>query len=272
MDLERLEISQFRSIGVEPVCLDFSRRVVVLAGQNNAGKSNVLEALQYLARLSNSRLETEELDRHHRRSELHPRFKVTVRISGEDLPYTRLIDGGIFDFSHAGTDMVYANTPFTNMPYANFRRCCIDGLDMNADGSLEDVNLPRVKNELADKIVRRLLKKFFARVEHVPEIRSIAGGETPTNAGVGVISMLAEWQHPPIGKEADRRKFDSLERFLRQHLGLPDLRIEVPRAANSIILSNGPLRLPRDQYGEGTRQLIILTIDALQCDNALVCI
>jgi len=45
MKIVRLGFANFRSIGSEPVILDLQKRINLLIGANNSGKSNVLEIL-----------------------------------------------------------------------------------------------------------------------------------------------------------------------------------------------------------------------------------
>ncbi len=55
MKLARIFISNFRSIGVRGVELEFRHNIVVLVGKNNAGKSNILDAVQHLLGAKNPR-------------------------------------------------------------------------------------------------------------------------------------------------------------------------------------------------------------------------
>lgn len=61
MKLTHVGISRFRGIGEEFVTIDLTKKINVLVGANNCGKSNVLRAL-----CSFGITGEEELDRHYR--------------------------------------------------------------------------------------------------------------------------------------------------------------------------------------------------------------
>ena len=44
--IDQLKLRNFRSFGPHPIEIDFGRKMTVLIGPNNAGKSNILRALQ----------------------------------------------------------------------------------------------------------------------------------------------------------------------------------------------------------------------------------
>jgi len=46
MKLLRIGVANFRSIGAQPVMIDLQKRINLLIGANNSGKSNVLEIVR----------------------------------------------------------------------------------------------------------------------------------------------------------------------------------------------------------------------------------
>src|SRR5206468_10291021 len=66
MKIVRLGFANFRSIGSEPVILDLQRRINLLIGANNSGKSNVLEILRRLKTERLEQIKIAELDLHKR--------------------------------------------------------------------------------------------------------------------------------------------------------------------------------------------------------------
>lgn len=71
MKLTHIGISNFRSIGEELLTIDLTKKINVFVGANNCGKSNVLRALEFLGTKAENRT-FGEIDRHHRRPDLHP--------------------------------------------------------------------------------------------------------------------------------------------------------------------------------------------------------
>ncbi len=47
MKIQKVVIKNYKCIGSEPVVLDFSENIIVLIGENNVGKSSIIEALEH---------------------------------------------------------------------------------------------------------------------------------------------------------------------------------------------------------------------------------
>lgn len=68
--LSGFELRNFRSIGERPVVIYPLKKCNILVGQNNAGKSNVLRAIQRISeRHRKNQLSLEDLDLHKRSKE-----------------------------------------------------------------------------------------------------------------------------------------------------------------------------------------------------------
>src|SRR5947207_8076018 len=81
MKIVRLGFANFRSIGSEPDVLNLQKRINLLIGESNSGKSNVLEILR---RLKNERLDQiklSEIDFHKRDGSLLLELVVDVESS-----------------------------------------------------------------------------------------------------------------------------------------------------------------------------------------------
>src|SRR5712664_1682246 len=87
MKLLKIGIANYRSLGQFPLNVDLSRRVTVLIGANNSGKSNVLAALVELGARKGQLRTLGETDRHQRREGVWPRVVVEAAVEdGETLP------------------------------------------------------------------------------------------------------------------------------------------------------------------------------------------
>ena len=84
--------------------------------------------------------------------------------------------------------------------------------------------------------------------------------------------MLAQYQNPEIGSDKQREKFDQIERFVRKLLHLPEARLDVTRATETLTIENNGLRLPLESYGTGVHELVILITAVLSIENSICCI
>jgi predicted ATP-dependent endonuclease of OLD family len=65
-------------------------------------------------------------------------------------------------------------------------------------------------------------------------------------------------QNPDIGQEADREKFDNVQKFVRELLKNEELKIQIPNTKDKIIIEMNGERLPLSHLGTGIHQLVIL--------------
>lgn len=111
------------------------------------------------------------------------------------------------------------------------------------------------------------------KIGFIPVFREIRAHETYEINGQGVVKLLAQWQHPKLGREADEKKFNHVQDLLRRLLDLPTVSLEVPpETPDTIVVRRDGLRLPLNSYGTGIHELIILAIAVLSFDDAIVCI
>jgi predicted ATP-dependent endonuclease of OLD family len=80
MKLLKVGFANFRSIGRLPVVLDLRKRINLLIGANNAGKSNVLEILRRLKVPTIEKLTLDEVDLHRRNG--NRVFELILEIGG----------------------------------------------------------------------------------------------------------------------------------------------------------------------------------------------
>lgn len=85
MKLLKIGIANYRSLGEAPVMFDLRRRVTVLIGANNSGKSNVLAGLVRLSAAKWDFRKLGETDRHQRTESSMPRLVFEAEVD-EVLP------------------------------------------------------------------------------------------------------------------------------------------------------------------------------------------
>lgn len=265
MKITHWGISYFRSIGEKPVMLDLTKKINVLVGANNAGKSNVLRALMWYGLKS----PIEATDWSGRNTSNHP----TITLIGDTADEDRVIQKlGKLEASYDGTtsaNEIVGKTnleaigwiPFTELLYRT------SGRTMSGFRTEDDR-----RQQIVIFAVRRL-SSHKLKVGFIPVFREIRPHENYSINGQGVVKLLAQWQHPKLGSEADEEKFNHVQSLLRRLLDLPTVSLEVPpETPDTIIVRRDKLRLPLSSYGTGIHELIILAIAVLSFDDAIVCI
>ncbi|HEY4245527.1 MAG TPA: AAA family ATPase [Lacunisphaera sp.] len=194
MKLTHIGISNFRSIGEEFVTIDLTKKINVLVGANNSGKSNVLRALAFLGSKPQEPIST-EIDRHHRRPDAHTAFRATL-VSDENIeliltqfePITVTWDGIL---RH---NMAISSTNLNALNDAHFYELYPRITNRHFKRRLTDDERTEHILNLAGALSKDELQKFPA-VHTIPQFREIRSGEGYTFGGNGIIKLLAEWNH-----------------------------------------------------------------------------
>ncbi len=279
MKLAGLGFAFYRSIGEEPVFVDLQKKVNILIGANNSGKSNILRALHWIRsrtedfRATSRENRLDELDRH-RRSD-HPfRLIVDVNAEEDDGPLARVSSGENlrFEFETRQSNFVCTKTPFGDMDWQEFSDILKQVLDRYFSACPSKQEFTKECADVASVVVHRLLRSDLPNVHIVPQFRQITGGGEYTLGGQGIVAKLGSWQNPTIGNDEDIRHFRKIEQLLRDLLNMPSAELEVDHKGEKIIVFRNELRLPLENYGTGIHELIILAIALYSQDNAIFCI
>ncbi len=120
-----------------------------------------------------------------------------------------------------------------------------------------------INPSLLDKALKSL--KVFERFLAIPVFREFRKSDntgTPDGTevfnGNNVISKLRLMQQPLLGKEEERNRFDKIQRFVQNLLGVSQSRIEIPVEEDQIYIVMHNNRLPLESYGTGIHHLVIL--------------
>ncbi len=277
MKFSGFSIHNYRSIGENGVLLNPIKKCTILVGKNNSGKSNILRAIKKVSDsfngISNS---ITELDFHNRNSNVPVICRLFFALEESNGVDRYLLSEGYSslwaDYRFSGSGWEYENNIFSEID----------------DGQQALRVMKKVFNNRWDVIpmredIKREFKKvggeFFTgysqpipRVQIIPEFRKIENAEKYSFDGKNLVSLLAEYQNPEIGKDLNREHFENLQKFIQSILHLPDATIEVTRANPTIIINNGSVRLPLSSYGTGVHEAIILILAALQIRDSICCI
>lgn len=272
MKITHWGISYFRSIGEKPVMLDLTKKINVLVGANNSGKSNVLRGFLWFGTKNNKNSEHAAIDLHKRDGAHRP----VISLKGDARTHTdnRVHVLSTLEITYNGKVGPEREAYETNLSL----------LDWPSFSQLFTLTGQRLRYHLDGEVRRKFelelgLKLFehskenFPTVGFVPDFRQIRHHNTYEIGGQGIVRLLAQWQHPKLGRESDREKFDHIESLLRRLLDLPAVSIEVPpETPDTILVKRDGLRLPLSSYGTGIHELIILAIAVLSFNEAIVCI
>jgi len=269
MKLLRIGVANFRSIGAQPVVIDLRKRINLLIGANNAGKSGVLEIVSRLhgeeKSFTNLNMTSVDLHRRDERQNVQLQFDVE-QTEPDEFP----IGVRTYRFHVSGSDVSWLKTPFEGLSYQEF------GPFMSKWCGQQWTDRPR-EDQLREKMVEaanRTLNRLgstIPKLHIIPQFREIVPGEYALK-GTGIVELLGHWRSPDIGSDSDRERFHKIVEFLRSLLGMDNLALDVSRKSTELIVERGELRLPLKNYGTGIHQLIILAIAVLAHDGDWIAI
>ncbi|MEO7413791.1 MAG: AAA family ATPase [Opitutaceae bacterium] len=272
MKLTHVGISNFRSIGAEFVTIDLTKKINVLVGANNCGKSNVLRAVDWLGS-PRTREKFSPVDLHQRSDGVSPAFQFTLQAEEDDHQTLQRLNHFHIKWSggSAGADPIPLWISLENLSFEEFSPLFSHYTRERFVRRLTSEETAQHHLRIASTLLPRVLKNFPA-VCLIPQFREIRPDDNYSIGGHGIVKLLAAWHHPEIGKDADHHRFLQVQDLLRRFLENPNVSLEVSHRHDQILVSHKSLRLPLDSYGTGIHELIILAIAVLSHDNALVCI
>lgn len=274
------------------------RKVTLLAGQNNVGKSNVVRFLDNYFKASTTALSWVD----------------QPKPSGEPLQLGLTYEVPEYTPRHPGSavgaavvERVFALPPFhehqvgdrlwvprvqqpTDRPDQSVRWSnnsdFIDSLIDAAAGGRPDVRWSDLQmsltgtgsgnpREAVSAILDHWFNPSFPPVKVIHAFRRITAGETTDtdeHSGLNLVERIAAHQNPAPERRELRDKFDAINTFVASVLEDDTVHIEVPYERDQIMVHRGSLVLPLDSYGTGIHQVVILAAAATLLDETLVCI
>lgn len=276
MRLAGIELRNFRSIGDDPVVLTPWRKCNILIGQNNAGKSNVIRAVQRISDRLKGEGGLSSLDLHRRSPENDFRFRLYFECDApEDEELASLAKTTVYYFDLSWPIGQVPTVTDHSLAYIeDFHRAnkLIDHLaGVHFTRQVGAAGIRKVFLKHRETIWGRF-RGIIPAVHIVPEFRQIQSGSAYTLDGTNLVGLLASYQHPEDDKDQDRDKFDRIEGFVRRLLHLPEAVLEVTHDKTAIMLTSNGLRLPLASYGTGVHELVILVTAVLSVENTICCI
>ena len=107
----------------------------------------------------------------------------------------------------------------------------------------------------------------------IPAIRQIAPQVSVTEdfSGQGIIDKLAKLQNPDVHNQKDKKKFESINEFLRSVTDNKSAQIEIPHERNTILVHMDGKTLPLESLGTGIHEVIILAVAATVLEDTIIC-
>jgi putative ATP-dependent endonuclease of OLD family len=271
MKLVGIGITNFRSIGSSPVYINLEKKVNILIGANNSGKSNVIKALLWLdGKEPRKPKKVGQLDRHMQVGTNQPGYAFEILIEQEENVGLKPGTRGKFVTQLKDGQYSCTATPFDEMHWRDFAEVQKTYAGRYYISEPSDAELEAAKLHLADSMVQNG-EVHIPRMHLVPQFRQIKDGEYSLD-GAGIIGTLASWQRPGPGKHEDRARFGQIQDLVRHLLHAPEIELDVDHEKKHIMVTRNGLRLPLESYGTGIHELIILATALYSQENVLFCI
>lgn len=257
MNFKGFGIKNFRSFDENGIYIDSLKKINIFIGKNNSGKSNVLRFIKKLQQIAiNTSRDFSEIDYHKRNRQApsvilffnekdvikkgtpnNESFEVSINLSSVELEYN-----DSFLRKYHNKDLVKMQSQYS---------------------SSDDEGLITL---IKTSIERQIRQSFgqFQKVEYIPQFRQIIDDHQEENLiksdfnGNNIVTLMFRMQNPDIGQEADREKFDNVQKFVRELLKNKELKIQIPNTKDKIIIEMNGERLPLSHLGTGIHQLVIL--------------
>ena len=276
-------IKNYRSFDDTGVYLENLKKINVIIGKNNCGKSNVLRFLQLInsSIASNRDFISEPSDKHRRNDKP---IIISVDIKCKDLivkkshqvnyshPYIVDLLDDIYRFDYdLDRGAVVLSEKFNEID----ERALYFFQNRYAKADRATLNEP-IKDNIG-QLITKSIRENFKDLIYIPHLRAIKEGHQfgDSNSyinGSNIISKMFEMQNPLVGRESERDKFNKIQYFVRELTNKSDLLIEIPHTKEEIVLTLDGIRLPLDFFGTGIHQLVLLCSTLVIHENSIVCI
>lgn len=126
--------------------------------------------------------------------------------------------------------------------------------------------------EVMSKLAYR--PNYAPRIEVIPAIRRIgeSGSISEDFSGTGIIDRLAKLENPALNERHNLDKFNKINRFLQTVLDNPTATITIPYLRDTILVEIDNRMLPLTSLGTGIHEVVILASASTILENTIVCI
>ena len=305
MLLKGFGFSGYRSVGDNLVKLAPLKKVNFIIGQNNIGKSNIINFLfhQYpllLRGIKGERLtraaQLSVTDEHISNGKVDRRIAFNIQLADVDEYLEKKItndhlgrskalakrllmspafnDGArvwfvyVYDKINDKLSLVYDREELGKLLSEREWQILWMSLTSHTGGALDAHWLPQTMLALAYS------PDTIPKIEVIPAIRKIgaSGTQAADFSGEGIIERLAKIQNPPLELQKDKLKFKAINNFLSDVLENLSASIEIPHDRDMILVHMDGKTLPLESLGTGVHEVVILAAAATLLEDTILCI
>jgi len=303
--IDGIGISGYRSFGQEVQRIGLFKKINLIIGQNNSGKSNVLRFLKdhYSSIAKGESPKLEALDRHIGDPTTENRYEIGLCIDGdlyqrlmeklakENKKFQQVIDNIRTILT---SDILTNGTNLTWFPYvasggqlvmdkkifqefhdakifpANVWSGTWSNVTGKGGGGLLEHWIPETLNKLAP------LNLSNVKVSFIPAIREIIYSTKESDekeiSGKGLNQILSKLERPRYDQLLLKDQFEKISHLLQTVTGDRTTRIEIPSEQDMIQVSMNSRTLPLSSLGTGIHEVLILAYAATVHQNQILCI
>lgn len=263
------------------------RKINLIAGQNNSGKSNILRVIA--ATFSSGPSRSTKWDRP--LGDAEHAYTRTVFYSTETiLSWKKSWNGSSKEELRKFLDLFNVEDDSPSGIFWPTK----DGRSIDEDGLRAlstKIGSPSLAHSLSMALTHsgggsagedtyRVLKWLFSSQPALPEAVVVGGSRaisdendaTPDLNGRSIKSRLQQLQSPATDRLGDRQTFEQFQDFVRSVLDDATLTIDIPYDLSTIHITQNGRTLPVENMGTGVHEVVIIAAAATITSNSIVCI
>lgn len=286
----------YRSFGPELQRIGPCRKINLIIGQNNSGKSNILRFLHdhyiNIPILANhSKWELHDLEQFRSTKPCQAVVTCAVKLDidaiiesaqareRQNISYNLLrsflnrmsqLSCGSAHWFDLAFEGAYTEQQLTDLIADRSFRYEVHELAAQTVGSNDNLR------DDVSSVMSWIFKYAFQRTHCVtiPSLRHPGKSEIKDNdfSGIDIIHRLAQLQNPEHHEQNRREDFKRIVRFLRQVTDRPDAEIEIPYKRETITVHMDGRSMPLEALGTGIHEVIILAAAATSLHQKVICI
>ncbi len=309
MLIKGFAFSGYRSIGNKLTKIAPLKKINLIIGQNNVGKSNIINFLNdqyayFVFKASSQHPSTwpkeipfKDIDRHISQNKVEHRIGFPLfhdeidEYINKKLPDANLRNHRLFAKKLLTSDKLLDECGVIWFIYKSNSHNGQFSLDISTDDILPSLE-PRewqhlwaaltgrqqgnIKEHWIPETIAALsnIPSSIPEVKVIPAIRKIGseGSQATDYSGEGIIERLAKIQNPPLENQTLKEKYISINNFVQEVLENRSAEIEIPYERNMILIHMDGKTLPLESLGTGVHEVIIIAAAATLLDNTILCV
>lgn len=272
-------------------------KVNLLAGQNNAGKSNVLRVIHSMFHTKGAANDIDfggSWNRPVGESQTTPRVALAfdtealvqhTRTAGVPYapdPLRKFLQSSGF----GGGDTVWFEFDTNNFSLQKdfrvpppFAAEVLSGLQRDFLRAFEQLTRSSGGVRKAEEVAR-VLNQVYNILPPVPTVRTVTGfrqlstgdSEADSLTGINLLARLQALQAPRFDRLADKALFESVQTFVRSVMDDDTVTIDLPHDLSTILVTQNSVTLPIENLGTGIHEVVILAAAATIVQDSIMCI